>query len=53
MSNPNDIDKVGQKWIDIMVTMQPFGLNLDKPFGVYATTLEMLDKQVVRSGASR
>ena len=53
MSNPNDIEKVEQKWIDIMVTMHPFGLNLDKPFGVCATTLEMLDKQVERSDALR
>ena len=53
VSNPNDIEKVEQKWIDIMVTMHPFGLNLDKPFGVCATTLEMLDKQVERSDALR
>ena len=44
-SNPNNFDKSEQKWISKLVTMHPFGLNLDKPCGVSSSLLEMTARQ--------
>ena len=44
-SNVSNLDSVEQKWIDIMGTMHPFGLNLDKPCGVSASVLELMERQ--------
>ena len=44
-SNISNLDSVEQKWIDIMGTMHPFGLNLDKPCGVSASVLELMERQ--------
>ena len=32
--NPSDIDRAEQIWVNRLVTMRPFGLNIEKPCGV-------------------
>ena len=32
--NPSDINKAEQVWVNRLVTMRPFGLNIEKPCGV-------------------
>ena len=45
ITNPNNLDKSEQKWVDKLITMHPMGLNLDKPCGVSARMLEMVARQ--------
>ena len=44
-SNVSNLDSVEQSWINIMGTMHPFGLNLDKPCGVSASLMELMERQ--------
>ena len=44
-SNVSNLDSVEQSWINIMGTMHPFGLNLDKPCGVSAYLMELMERQ--------
>ena len=45
MKNPSNYDKAEQSWINTLVTMFPYGLNLDKPRGVSETMLSMSLRQ--------
>ena len=45
ITNPNNLDKSEQKWVDKLITMHPMGLNLDRPCGVSAMMLEMVARQ--------
>ena len=42
---PGDLDKCEQKWVSQLVTMQPFGLNIEKPRGVADSIMTMSQKQ--------
>ena len=42
--NPSNYDKAEQHWINKLVTMSPFGLNLDKPCGVSASLMSMSER---------
>jgi len=44
-TNPKSFDKAEQLWVDRLITMDPLGLNLDRPCGVSATMLEMSSRQ--------
>jgi len=44
-TNPKSFDKAEQLWVNRLITMDPLGLNLDRPCGVSATILEMLSRQ--------
>ena len=42
---PGDLDQCEQKWVCQLVTMQPFGLNIEKPRGVADSITTMSQKQ--------
>ena len=48
MKNPQNYNKAEQIWINKLVTMSPYGLNLDKPCGVSATMIDMSMRQKTR-----
>ena len=39
--DPCDLDKCEQEWVSRLVTMRPFGLNIEKPCGVSDSVLTM------------
>ena len=39
--DPSNLDKCEQKWVSRLVTMSPFGLNIEKPCGVSDSILAM------------
>ena len=42
--DPQDLDKSEQQWISKLVTMQPYGLNFEKPRGVADSLITMSKK---------
>ena len=42
--DPPDLDKAEQKWASRLVTMEPFGLNIQKPCGVADKMITMSKK---------
>ena len=39
--DPSNLDKCEQEWVSRLVTMKPFGLNIEKPCGVSDSVLTM------------
>ena len=42
--DPRNLDKCEQKWIHELVTMKPYGLNIENPFGIADSLLSMSRK---------
>ena len=42
--NPPDLEKCEQLWVSRLVTMEPFGLNIEKPQGVADSIITMSQK---------
>ena len=48
---PKDLDKAEQRWVSRLVTMRPFGLNIEKPSGVTDSVKTMSRKSLSTNGS--
>ena len=48
-NNPHSLDKAEQRWVNRLVTMRPFGINVEKPGGVTESYQSMTRKSLQNS----